>query len=145
MEFVHTGHCERNPDEPTEWYNFIPMPTDYEEAAKIIHRHYIPTYLERGELPTERALLELHRHYNISTIVMNLLPTTIDQIQILIEHGMDNEDADERFGSIMAQTIALHTASERRTPEWIVEHGVCVEHLVAQPSTIPYAGQGAFA
>jgi hypothetical protein len=122
------------------------MPTDYEEAAKMVHAEFVPVYLARGELPTQRALLEKG---NVSDLVLGLLPTTIAQVQVLLEHGLeeaaDGPELSASSSTVMARAIALHTASARRTPEWIRANGVCVEHLVAQPSTIPYAGQGAFA
>jgi hypothetical protein len=158
--YLNYGHCERvssshhNDNATMEWHDYIPMPSDYEEAAQIVHAIFLPAFMERGELPPPDQ-----KSNASSDMVLSLLPTTIAQVQLLIEHGLvlpeeeeeeqDDDDDPERSSqkknSVMARAIALYTAAARRTPEWIRANGVCVEHLVAQPSTIPYAGQGAFA
>lgn len=45
-----------------------------------------------------------------------------------------------------AHTVSQHVTNKgKRTPEWLQQHGMCIDNLVQGSSTIPEAGRGAFA
>ena len=131
--YLDYGHCERDEENPDEWYNFIPMPSDYEEAASIVRRDMLAV-LERGEEP----LLEQGTRA-VSDIVRRMLPRTIEEVQFYNRTFVPEGSHSLAFG------LAMHGAAEPRTPEWIRENGVCVENLVPGPSSVPMAGRGAIA
>mmetsp|Transcript_22881 Transcript_22881/g.63643 ORF Transcript_22881/g.63643 Transcript_22881/m.63643 type:complete len:746 (+) Transcript_22881:95-2332(+) len=46
---------------------------------------------------------------------------------------------------VLQRRLAREYGTTARTPEWIEQNGLCIEHLVPGPSTLPQAGQGAIA
>jgi SET domain len=149
------------------------MPDDYQQAAQLVVEEFIPAYIEQSALPEKKALLLLNKNKTVSDLVFQLLPSTLEQVHVILQrhptlrllanandddnndetdtNENDNEDEDSASSSStllvssVAKTLAMHIAADRRTPEWIRQHGVCVEQLKSGPSTIAGAGQGAFA
>ena len=72
-----------------------------------------------------------------------LLPESKDQIKSYGDGGEDNKDVNLNSSKI-ALSIAKSTVTQR-SMEWILEKGQCIDNLVPQVSTLPHAGNGAFA
>ena len=75
-----------------------------------------------GELRTK--LWDLLREFPLEGKAKRLLPCSWTD-----SYGLDNKK----------------TINGKRTPEWLAENGICLDHLRQGPSDIPQAGRGAFA
>jgi hypothetical protein len=76
-----------------------------------------------------QSLLDTIRNMQ-STRVAFALPSKIDDLEEALEVGT------ARFGLGGRHSI--------RTPEWLQQHGSCIDHIYIEPSTIFQAGLGAF-
>ncbi|CAB9507051.1 Guanylate cyclase [Seminavis robusta] len=90
--------------------------------------------------------------------VRSLIPSSTGELFRVMEpflQNNENNDLDEgtdRFRSIpnvkpmaLAEQLERILGTNPRTPEWIQQHGMCLENLIPKPSTLPQAGQGGFA
>ena len=62
--------------------------------------------------------------------IANMLPTDPEELKEILANG----------GSFY-----LSSPTAIRTPKWLEENGLCIDHIKPGPSTIKYAGRGAFA
>lgn len=75
----------------------------------------------------------------------NLLPQTyVDYLRIvqyIPVEAWDDIDDTTTIGRVLAKYIGTNI----RSVDWIKENGLCLENIIPKPSTILYAGRGAFA
>ncbi|KAL7557110.1 hypothetical protein ACA910_002359 [Epithemia clementina (nom. ined.)] len=84
----------------------------------------------------ERLQILFQNIYDVSTAMTRIwdpalphaLPHTVDQVDGTLDYGWAFAHQDRTIRSL----------------EWLQEHGSCADHLDSGPSTIPYAGLGAF-
>ena len=65
-----------------------------------------------------------------------IFPTTTE---VLIDATSLNQTKSDAAKILAKTTVTL------RTVEWILSHGICLDHIVPALSTLPHAGRGAFA
>jgi hypothetical protein len=115
------------------------MKNDYIEAVSEFVR--IWDSLE-GDYDDVDKIQQYIAHYTSdihNPVVRSLLPETASQFLRVI-HGLNRWNT-----SKLIYRLASWIGSTPRTPEWIQNHGICVENLVPGPSLIQDAGRGAFA
>ena len=57
----------------------------------------------------------------------------------------EEEDLESKLRPELPHVSPRRLAESQRPIEWLEEHGMCLDNLVAGPSTVPDAGRGAFA
>ena len=138
--FLNYGYCERDddrdPDQSHGWVTSIPMPEDYQAAAMLIQDAWRKNPDKMAPKLSWTPSSETQNDF-----VTSLLPTSVKQWQSL----MDGIDLSTISIKTLSQKVARHMATNTRTVEWIRENGMCLEHLVPGLSSMPNAGQGAFA
>lgn len=113
--------------------NSIPLSQDWEQADDIITS--LPT-LCSGNITTPfcHDLWKLIRHeiqHAVSPRIIAALPEQLDTVQQIIQSG---------------KGTAHHSLPHLiRSPQWLQQHGICLDHMKVKPSHIPHAGEGAFA
>lgn len=110
------------------------MTEDFEAAASLIEARKSGkstpfTYDTLGHLQVTDDRI-------VGKLVKDLLPQTSQEFQQLVESSHDRES--------LTLQIAENSLNHR-SPDWIRHNGMCMENVVPRPSTIPLAGQGAFA
>ena len=91
---------------------------------------------EYPELEFESTGKLLHPE-DASRLVTELLPQTKEELETIKQQVHSEED--------ITWYLATHKSLNPRTPEWIRQNGMCLENLRPMRSTLPQAGQGAFA
>jgi len=124
--FLNYGYCQHNGD--PAWTDHIFMTEDFEKAAKLIQ--------SLGRLRYDDATGKTIVPPGTAKLVADLLPETRDQRDELMQ-GINGERA-------LIKRLALKSIAPR-TPEWIRDNGMCLEHMVPRKSTLPQAGKGGFA
>ena len=76
---------------------------------------------------------------NNTIAIASLVPSTASQFIKVIE-DLRRWDSDE-----LIKRIATLIGTTPRSPEWIRDHGLCIENLIPGKSQIPQAGRGAIA
>jgi hypothetical protein len=71
--------------------------------------------------------------------IASILPQTPAQLQQVL-HA-----ATSWTSSALADALATQASVLTRSVDWIRQEGMCLDHIVPKPSTIPGAGKGAFA
>jgi hypothetical protein len=130
--FLNYGYCERSERSPA-WTKSMHMTQDFQQAASLILRHFKS---RRSVLFDDMGVLVVPPR--MSNLVASLLPRTVDELRLQYTN----------ITFLSTKEVALQVARNslhRRSPEWIREHGICMDNLLAKPSTLPLAGQGAFA
>jgi len=128
--FLNYGYCERGEGESHGWPALIPMPEDYEAAAHITWAFLqVPAHIS----------VDIKAPKGTDDIVAGLLPKTTSQLHAIV--GSNKIEGPDDLVPLLAKQIGCIP----RTPDWIRSNGMCLEHLVARKSTLPHAGQGAFA
>jgi hypothetical protein len=74
---------------------------------------------------------------NIEPLIVQLLPTNRQELQ---QMGAAVNSKKE-----LSYYLAEHKGLSSRSPDWIETHGLCLENILPSQSTLPFAGQGAFA
>ena len=146
--FLSYGYCSRHdlehPSEDTLWYpewtQFIPMQEDHQEANKATHSMWNQLVSKHDDDPTKipdesELLFEGDRYDYLSSHARSLLPSNTKELKKAM---LGNRLELTRF-------LAREFGTTQRTPEWVEEHGLCIEHLIPGVSTLPQAGRGAFA
>jgi hypothetical protein len=122
----------------TEQIGPIPLGGDHDKAQRLytVYQNLVIKYKEQN-LILEALWLELWHNFvdqtewKSTSRIMAALPTNMSKEvhQVLGQLG-----------------VKLYKAQDiRRSPEWLQENGVCVDHMRIQESTLPQAGHGAFA
>lgn len=143
--FLNYGHCDRDEHAPT-WTNHIPVSQDFEEAAHILQSYQASQRRAGQQNDTDfrtMALMVKAHHRSINPFAVELLPKTqyhLDKILAVFGRYTDEHEVHEE----LVRQLAFQSL-DQRTPEWIRTHGICMDNLVARPSTISLAGQGGFA
>jgi hypothetical protein len=141
--FLNYGHCERNTKkygaDKLEWTHHMPMPEDYKKAAMILSKFWQEHQHDEGYEFTPPSDLE-------ATVSM-LLPSSRAELDAKLAPYLSNTKQlkAHAFEKELFRGMAREMASIPRSPEWIRQHGMCLEHLIPYPSQIPHAGQGALA
>lgn len=134
--FLNYGHCTR--DEQTlkewKWTAFIPMTNDYKKAASVCWKHLHPRSNATDDV-------NITAPSGSNEFVAKLLPETTSQLHSII--ATYNETINSQKD--LMHLLAKHMTTTPRTTEWIRENGMCLDNLVPRKSTLPHAGQGAFA
>lgn len=142
--FLNYGYCSHGGHEP-EWVDNTYVTGDYEEAASRIWKTIKDSTEgeeEDDDNNNEYAMLKFNALGNLfppdtSRLVGELLPQTQEELEAIKEKVESKDD--------ITWYLATHKSIIPRTPEWIRENGMCLENLRPMPSTLPQAGQGAFA
>lgn len=75
----------------------------------------------------------------ITQSASTLIPKTREKLEKVMLDTKEHGNMD------VARSIAKHMGTHRRSVDWIIKNGMCIENLVPRKSTIKQAGQGAFA
>lgn len=153
--FLNYGYCgssgqvdENGDDEEEEslhyppWARSLPMVSDYHDATHAIRdlwRRLIKEYEGVKNIPDD---LEFDPSSEMAIPVSQLIPRNITMLRRIMTHPSALTGA---YGDIFFQVLAAELLTDPRASEWIRENGLCIEHLVPAPSTLPQAGQGGFA
>jgi hypothetical protein len=86
--------------------------------------------IAKRSLAFQHDLWKLIRSVPYSSIITSVFPGTIDDVRMVIEQN--------NLG-------LLYQANATRSIDDLKQHGVCMDTIRSQPSTIPGAGRGAFA
>ena len=109
------------------------MSQDWQQADEILSS--LPA-LCSGNITTPfcHDLWTLLRHdirHAVSPRVIAALPEQFKTVQQIIQSG---------------KGTAHHSLPHLiRSPQWLQQHGICIDHIIVKPSRIPHAGQGTFA
>lgn len=133
--FLNYGYCQHeggelhNPD----WVDNVYVSSDYSEASTLIwnsirNKNAGLKFDENGKLVPPP---------NVPRLVLELLPQTREELATL--------EANVKSKTDLSWYLATHKSLQPHTPEWIRENGMCLENLLPFTSTLPHAGQGAFA
>ncbi|KAL7564516.1 hypothetical protein ACA910_017675 [Epithemia clementina (nom. ined.)] len=139
--FMSYGYCRHG--QGPRWTKDVHMPAEFNVAADIIWNRIGPKAKESfqfdssGNVVLEDDVIGEDTRQVKYKLVKELLPETKEQYQKLAAAPLTRED----LPKYLARTRGINA----RTPEWIREHGMCLEALVPRKSTLPHAGQGAFA
>ena len=79
--------------------------------------------------PLYEVMLEIREAWKTSSRVLNALPLNKEDLMLALEEDITQ----------------IYQKNATRPLEWLRTHGTCVDHIVHKPSTIPGAGEGAFA
>ena len=134
--FLNYGHCNHESKRNPDWAEDVAMTPDYEEAADFITEKWMD--YKRG-LGT-RKKFTLKPPKNMNPIVKKLLPKTPLADGPVLRALKKSKVSRKQLVIALAREVGL----EQRTPEWIKEHGKCLEHLKPEPSLLPDAGLGGF-
>ena len=139
--FMSYGYCQHGMG--PSWTNKAYMPAEFEKASDIIWRHIGPRatrsfeFDESGKVVLDLGLIEEKDRTAKANLVKELLPETKEQVQKMAAAPLTRAD----LPSYLAQTRGVN----HRTPDWVREHGMCLETMKAKKSSLPHAGQGGFA
>mmetsp|Transcript_26573 Transcript_26573/g.57657 ORF Transcript_26573/g.57657 Transcript_26573/m.57657 type:complete len:503 (-) Transcript_26573:37-1545(-) len=112
-----------------EVYRAIPRENDFDLAATIA-----ATIAGEPRVPTATSIIKR---------VVKLLSN--ERIAALLP---DDPSAYAEYRNMTSEQIAFHLAwrtVQRRSIDWIIENGKCLDNIDVRRSTIPQAGRGAFA
>ena len=169
--FLDYGHCDPHPPESTDdndnaeakWQDSIPNVDDFQQVTALVETVYQP-WLIRQQTKEQEAAQQKESTDPITTsldqknktldddhqedafpvvqastaLIQRLLPQSRTDLEHILGNG-------PRPKGPLLHRVARHLGTHVRSESWIREHGLCLEHLVAKPSTIPFAGRGAFA
>lgn len=124
--FLNYGWCSRN-DKAPSWARNIFVTEDYQQAARLIWR-----YQTKGEGLEFDSANNLVAPSFAENTVKELLPKTKDELHQIVS-GITKLDFEEIVRSVARNSL------HHRTPEWIKANGICMENLIAKPSTLPMA------
>lgn len=143
--FLNYGLCSPSDRQEGTWTDQLLIKDDFVRAANLVHRarysgdfnfpqsHGVhnPLAFDSGRGSGNTMSLSMDKHVAI------LLPKTKAELDAIVaQAGTDHQE--------LVRQLARHSL-HRRTPEWIRQHGTCLENLVGRRSTLPQAGFGAFA
>lgn len=114
------------------------MRNHYLTATNSIRSLWKELVAEFGSAEKIPNNLEFDPAPDMEAQVAQLIPRNMEMLKRVINHPAV---ASKHFD----RAIAEEMLTEKRTVEWIQENGLCVEHLIPAPSTLPQAGQGGFA
>lgn len=110
------------------------MPSDFSKAASLIWQT-----LQRKD--GERLAFDEHGNLippeNMEAKILGLLPQNKKELQEM-KDAVDSKTE-------LTQYLAEYKGLNPHAPEWIEQNGLCLENLLPTKSTLPHAGQGAFA
>ena len=135
--FLNYGYCKRSQTSfNPSWTSEIYMTQDFETAAKIIWQYATTTHSDNKEGLTYsiegRAIIPP----GTDRLVAELLPATKRDMDTILQ-GAANV--------MQVKSAVVQRSLNARTPDWIKNNGMCLENIVPKVSTLPSAGQGAFA
>ena len=147
--FMSYGYCDHDDASGPGWTQTAYMPAEFQVAANLLWRRIGPQATQPFDLDetTDTIRYDAREIQGIVTettnetvkveLVLQLLPETPQDVQKLAAAPLTRDT--------LPQYLARTRGVTPRTPEWIRKHGMCLETLVAQRSTLPHAGQGGFA
>ena len=170
--FLSYGYCDRKEMEhPTimlypEWTKDAPMIQDYAAAGMAVTQkwhqllekyqkmEHIPETDDEVDYDTTNAIdrqssQNTHADHDLTLFARKLLPSTMKELKRTIQSPAAQsmqvaEDGTMDIAPLMAY-LAETFGTTPHTTEYLQDHGLCIEHLRAQPSTLAQAGQGGFA
>ena len=74
---------------------------------------------------------------NVEPLVLQLLPETREELQQMKDNVSSQTE--------LSDYLAINKGLKPHASGWIEKNGLCMENILPLPSTIPHAGQGAFA
>ncbi|GKY93853.1 hypothetical protein MPSEU_000352200 [Mayamaea pseudoterrestris] len=131
--FLNYGYCDRESYMPS-WTANIYMPEDFDAAASLVKAHQ--RRADKSFVYDASGRLQVVDESKITPLVKELLPQTQRRFDELVDEEVDRSELTQRIA---------HNSLNKRSPDWIRRHGMCMESIVPKSSTIPHAGQGAFA
>lgn len=153
--FLNYGYCKRDknrdPNRSHGWVTDIPMPEDFREAARLYQKQWAQVQSSHNKQQKKNKKDESLVWDTNNEFVKPLLPSTVSELETLmngfytISNGSGGRGGRGGRDEDLAKHIARHMGTNARTVNWIKAHGLCLEHIVPGPSTIPGAGQGAIA
>ncbi len=114
-------------------YN-IPEHRDYEEVGKLV------TFLSQKYGMDPHNWEDAEELSDVPSRALPLLPKSMHEMKRIALSANRSKDP-----SNLALAVAKEMSVEKRSVEWIKEHGVCLDNFAQRKSTNPQAGQGAFA
>mmetsp|Transcript_9625 Transcript_9625/g.23376 ORF Transcript_9625/g.23376 Transcript_9625/m.23376 type:complete len:770 (-) Transcript_9625:48-2357(-) len=165
--FLDYGLCDREQANGIwypEWSKFIPMKQDFEMATAAIVTQYNLLSEQYGgddddiplDLPLDYDAPEPQDEEALSPQARSILPTTsgelIQAMQVAFDTDTERQKQQATTGggiklnaNALQKHIAVEFGTNKRDPQWVQDNGMCIENLIPQKSTLPHAGQGAFA
>ena len=105
-------------------FDQIPLKDDFPRAQRLLkdyHYSKFPSFVYD-------TILEIRDVWK-NARTLNAIPHNLQHLQTAFDSDITN----------------LHQPNATRSLEWLQQHGKCVDHIIPKPSTIPGAGEGAFA
>jgi SET domain len=119
----------------------VPLTNDLDEATAVFAK-----FTELQETLTRSHVADA---LTIATDVWTtFVKDTAFRDSRVLRGGFKHDDADflHQLTTLYDNDVtAAHVAASTRSIEWLRRYGTCADHMVAQPSTVPQAGMGAFA
>jgi hypothetical protein len=140
-------------------YEDVPREANYVQVGKILERLFTSSLLnittkeeeEDGKRFQIQEQPSMEREVNlilasayettmaISKRTASLFPKTLDEMQRVLSAAKSLEPKD------LSLAVATQLSVIPRSIEWIHEHGMCLDHIIAGRSRVAQAGRGAFA
>ena len=99
----------------------------------------------KNDFPAAQALIEKYFHSFDYEPVYDLILDIRDTWKTARTLNAVPSSVDEAKKAASSDVTHLHQPNATRSREWLEEHGKCMDHIIPGPSTIPGAGEGAFA
>lgn len=129
------------------WFEHVPRSYDFESAGSIIEDNWEKLQDIRAQIQypeeVEHALNQEFSKLREAGVLENeriaaIMPKTKTQLDRIAERSGGRMP-------MLAKALAQEVSLTRRSPEWLKENARCVDNIVPGPSTLPFAGRGAFA
>jgi hypothetical protein len=144
--FLDYGYENREDSDYFEWFQYIPIWADFDDAGKIMVNNW--EFLEDLRHDNKDPELKVLEH--VLRAIHNTAAATNERVaSILPKNASDYDRVAKRVRwatqQEFSETLAKEMSLEQRSVEWIKENGRCVDHIVPGRSKLPYAGRGAIA
>lgn len=126
------GYCKHGAKHDPDWLDNVYVTGDYSQAATLIW-----DAIQGADSLTFDQEENLVPPENLPRLVLQLLPQSRKEFERMKKEAQSKND--------LTWYLATHKSLQPRSPEWIRENGMCLESLLPFKSTLPHAGQGAFA
>jgi SET domain. len=118
--------------------DFVPREDDFRKAASLFNKIHRETFENKVHLTD--AIMKTYKAIasTMDVRVGSILPDTATKFKSLSKEQY-------RSRNRPLKTLLAENTIEKRNLEWIQENGICLDLVRPGKSTIPHAGQGAFA
>ena len=134
--FLNYGYCKHSGGRlhAPDWLENVYVTGDYSEASTWIwdtlsgKKDGALQFDEKGKLIPPK---------DVTRLVKELLPQTRQELETIEKEVTSKTD--------LSWYLATRKSLKPHTPDWIRRNGMCLENILPYKSTLPHAGQGAFA